>query len=1054
MFHGVAKPAHWTSAVAVWLAVMAPLRADDRVQFNRDVRPILSDKCFFCHGPDAKKREADLRLDVREAALAAGAFIEGRPEDSELLRRVLSDDPDEQMPPPASKLGRVTPQEADVLRRWIAQGAEYEGHWSFIPLPAAPSGFNATAAVDEYVAAGLAKRNLSPQPEADRATLIRRLSFDLTGLPPTPAEVTAFLADDRPDAYEQLVDRLLASEHYGERMAVDWLDVARYSDSYGFQVDRERDMWPWRDWVIRAFNQNLPFDQFITWQIAGDLLPNATDDQILATAFNRLHQQESEGGSVEEEYRVEYVCDRVQTFATAFLGLTFECARCHDHKYDPITQREFYQLFAMFQNIDEAGLYSYFTPSPPTPALLLADPPTKERLAALQARIDALEAQAAALREARRPAFADWLAQRSAVTAAASGSEATALPAIDGELARFPLDVLDGDKLANTVAADQPATLVGENRLVPHGEGMAVQFTGDDPVNLTLGNFGRHEPFSVSLWMQTPDVKDRAVVFHRSPAWTDAASRGYELLIIDGQLQWSLIHFWPGNAISIRATDTLPVSEWLHVTVTYDGSSRASGLRIYVNGRPATTMVVKDSLTKEITGGGHDHITLAERMRDRGFKNGLIDDFRVFGRELTSLEAEAVFQNVPARTLVPPAPAAEIAPDAQERLFDFYLATADPEWIKHLDALKSARLEHHTAFDPVREIMVMRELPEPKKAYVLFRGEYAQRRDEVTAGTPAALSPFPDGAPRNRLGLAMWLVDRRHPLTARVTVNRVWQSLFGRGLVKTSEDFGSQGAKPLYPEVLDALATGFMNSGWDMKGLVKSIVMTRTYRQRSIAGPQTMTDDPDNDWLARGPRFRLPAEMIRDNALAAAGLLSPVIGGPPVNPYEMSEAFKPADPTGGDGVYRRSLYTNWRRTSPPPAMLAFDAPRRAVCIAKRERTDSPLQALILLNGVQYVEAARVLGESLHRDTGGDVAAMIDAGFLRCLSRHPDAREIEIVTQLYNEQLDHFTQHPAEAEAFLKIGNTPHNGAIPAPQAAAAAVLAQALLNHDVCVVKR
>ncbi|MFO1094152.1 MAG: DUF1549 domain-containing protein [Planctomycetaceae bacterium] len=674
-----------TAVVASMVACAPALRAaDDRVQFNRDVRPILSDKCFFCHGPDAKKREADLRLDLRDSAVAKEAFVVGQPDASELLRRILSQDPDERMPPPASKLEKVTPEEVAILRRWIEQGAEYEGHWSFIPLRDAEPGVTPTEAVDRVIAAGLAKRKLAPQPEADRTTLIRRLSFDITGLPPTPAEINAFLADNRPAAYSELVDRLLASEHYGERMAVDWLDAARYSDSFGFQVDREREMWPWRDWVIGAFNQNLPFDQFITWQIAGDLLPDASDEQILATAFNRLHQQESEGGSVEEEYRVEYVCDRVQTFATTFLGLTFECARCHDHKFDPITQREFYQFFAMFQNIDEAGLYSYFTQSPPTPALLLADAPMKSKLAELQARIDVLESAAPALRAARRGAFTEWLARQHALavtqTTAIRDAGPTAPPSserasaalrvrapvildVNGELARFSLDVLEGDKLANSIKADQPATLAGENKLVPRGDGQAVQFTGDDPVNLPLGNFGRHEPFSVSLWMQTPDVKDRAVVFHRSPAWTDAASRGYELLLIDGRLQWSLIHFWPGDAISVRATDPLPINEWIHVTVTYDGSSRAAGLRLFVNGQPATTEVVKDKLTKEITGGGHDNITLAERMRDRGFKGGMIDDFRVFGRELTPLEALAVFQNVPSRTLAMQLAASGSAPD-------------------------------------------------------------------------------------------------------------------------------------------------------------------------------------------------------------------------------------------------------------------------------------------------------------------------------------------------------------------------------------------------------
>jgi hypothetical protein len=497
----------------------------------------------------------------------------------------------------------------------------------------------------------------------------------------------------------------------------------------------------------------------------------------------------------------------------------------------------------------------------------------------------------------------------------------------------------------------------------------------------------------------------------------------------------------------------LPVGEWVHVVVSSDGSSYASGLKLFINGQPANISVVRDNLSREITGGGGDNIALGERFRDRGFKGGRIDDFRVFSRQLSSLECLAAFDEPAAQeSLRSPNDLQNEA--VQTQLFDHFLTAIDAEWSGHLAALQTARTELAKFTDSLNEIMVMRELPEPKKAWVLFRGEYAQRREEVTAGFPSALSPPPEGAPMNRLGLAQWITDPRHPLTARVTVNRVWQSLFGRGLVRTSEDFGSQGARPLYPEVLDTLALQLINSGWDMKQLVRTIVLTATYRQQSSAEMQTLTEDPDNEWLARGPRFRLSAEMIRDNALVAAGLLNPAMGGPPVNPYEMTESFKPAAVSGGDAVYRRSLYTNWRRTGPPPAMIAFDAPRRAVCAAKRERTDSPLQALILLNGVQYVEAARVLGQALHADAGGELRKMIEQGCLRSLSRKPDDREIAILSQLYQEQLEYFQTHPAEAEQLLKIGLKPHDTRIGAAELAAAAMLAQALLNHDECVVKR
>jgi cytochrome c553 len=1010
--------------------------APAKVTFNRDIRPILSDKCFFCHGPDAKKRQAKLRLDDRDVALGKKAFVPGKADASEMIRRILATD-DDHMPPVKSKLAPLTRAEVAKLRQWINDGAEYQAHWSFIPLTD-EGGHLKDQGIDKFVSAALAKRGLKLQPEASPETLVRRISFDLTGLPPTPAEVETFVTAYRrspQSAVENLVTALLASPRYGERMAVDWLDVARYADSYGFQVDREREVWPWRDWVIKAFNENLPYDQFITWQLAGDLLPNPTDEQVLATAFNRLHQQENEGGSVEEEYRVEYVCDRVQTFATAFLGLTFECSRCHDHKFDPIKQTDYYGLFAMFGNIDEAGLYSYFTNSPPTPAMMMMDASQKTKLSELSAKVSALEKQLAEQCAAGAPtggprAEVPPVRAPAALTPIQVGSAPrTDSPPLENTvrgadptklidpIASYTFDsLIKKNQLANSVKANQPATLKGANKLVPGHSGQAVLFTGDDAVDLPLGNFQRHDPFGVSLWLQTPDVKDRAVVFHRSQAWTDAASRGYELLIEDGKLKWSLIHFWPGNAISIRTKENVPVKQWIHVVVTSDGSSRAGGLKIIVDDKIAPIDIIRDNLTKNITGGGHDNISLGERMRDRGFKGGMIDDFQVFDRDVTM--------------------------------------PVDEKTKPLLAELHAARAAVTQYADGLKDMMVMRELPQPKKAYILFRGQYNQRRAEVEMHAPTFLSPFPKDAPRNRLGLAKWLTDPRHPLTARVTVNRFWQSLFGRGLVKTAEDFGSQGARPLYPELLDYLALKFIRSGWDTKALIREIVTSQVYLQRSVADVALMTDDPDNEWLARGPRFRLPAEMIRDNALAASGLLAEQLGGPPVNPYEMSEAFKPGKPSAGTGVYRRSLYTTWRRTSPPPAMVAFDAPRRAVCTAKRERTDSPLQAMILLNGTQYVEAARVLGEKLYMESKGDVPLMIEQGFLRCLSRKPDAKEIEIVTQLYAEQLAHFKEAPKDAEALLKVGNAKRDASVPAPEAAATTVLAQTLMNHDACVVKR
>jgi hypothetical protein len=684
------------------------------IDFSRQVRPILSDTCFHCHGPDEAGRKARLRLDTFDGATrdkgGLAAIVPGHSLDSELIARVLSTDPDEAMPPPDSKRARLTPEQIAILKQWIDEGASYQPHWAFQPLApvATPESRAEASPIDRFVVAGLARRGLSLQPEADRDALLRRITFDLTGLPPTPAELAAFRNDSAPDALERTVDRLLASPRFGERMATDWLDLARYADSFGFQVDRDREMWPWRDWVIQAFNRNLPWNQFVTWQLAGDLLPGATDEQILATAFNRLHPQEAEGGSVEEEYRVNYVNDRVATFGTAFLGLTLDCARCHDHRYDPISQREYYSLWAFFQNIDEAGLYSYFTRSVPTPTLWLPDPAHRARYQAATAEVSQAESALAAVRESRRAAFAAWRQDPSA--------DRTLLA---GEIARFDFDAREpavpapvlakdaprplgepriGDEepdeepladitsrltgavsFANRVAPALNATSAKDNESVPGRTGLGVRLTGDHPIDTRVGNFRRHDPFTISLWVQTPDPKDRAVILHRSRAWTDAGSRGYELLVEDGRLKWSLIHFWPGNAASVRATAPLPTGRWVHVTVRNDGSSRAAGLSIAVDGEPVAVDIVRDGLTKDIRGGRGNSIAVGERFRDRGFKGGTVDDLRVFNRALTDLEIRELHQ---------PGVSANAS---NEAWFETYLALHDAPYRARLASLHDAR---------------------------------------------------------------------------------------------------------------------------------------------------------------------------------------------------------------------------------------------------------------------------------------------------------------------------------------------------------------------------
>ena len=1060
------------------LLFASPATPPGPIDFNREVRPILSDKCYHCHGPDEENRKGRLRLDTREGATRTREgftpIVPGKSAESEILLRITSSDEEEMMPPPEAKLGRLTPGEVTVLQRWIDEGAHYQSHWSFVPpqveassLPqATPTLPPDLSPIDRWVAASLARRQLHLQPEADRRTLMRRLTLDLNGLPPTPAEVAAFVADTSPDAVARLVDRLLASPRYGERMAADWLDVARYADSYGFQIDRARDMWPWRDWVITAFNRNLPWDQFVTWQLAGDLRPNATDEQVLATAFNRLHAQEAEAGSVEEEYRINHVNDRTTTFGAAFLGLTLECARCHDHKYDPISQREYYSLSAFFQDIDEAGVYALGPESTPTPTMWLPDEAQRQRHASATAAVRAAEQALGEAGSAARPAFERWVAETPATALRMKGeiasfsfdaSESVPAPATS-DVTKAPKDPnVPSDepnvalvRFANRVSPGDYATSPAEYQHAPGSSGGALRISGDFPVTTTVGNFQRHDPFSVALRVQTTREEERAVIFHRSSAASDSGSRGYELILDGGRLRWSLIHFWPGNAISIRAVDPLPLHQWVHVTVSYDGSSRAAGLALFVDGKPARVEVVQDNLSKDVTGCREYNppgfscqtLTVGVRFRDRIFKDGLVDDLRIFNRAITPLEA---------RELDTAGVLAAAAP--QERL-DYYLTNHDPAYLQALEALRTARAAQTAAAEEAKEIMVMRESFRPRTAYILRRGEYDQRGESVTAGTPDVLPPFPAGEPLNRLGLAHWLTDPGHPLFARVTVNRLWQSLFGSGLVRTSEDFGSQGELPSQPELLDWLATEFIRSGWDLKSLVRTIVLSQTYRQRSIAAPELAAEDPGNVWLARGPRHRLPAEMIRDRALAASGLLVETFGGPPVFTYDIPESFKPAPAGKGDALYRRSVYTFWRRTGPAPVLEAFDVPKRVVCVVRRDTTNTPLQALILLNGPQFVEAARFLAEKLVRVHGGERDELVRAAFEQVLCRPPDAVEREILGRLLERQLQVFSASPQAAETYAATGASPRATDLPTPLVAATTVVVNTLMNHDEFAVKR
>ena len=960
----VSVPARAFACFAMlFLSPLAAVAAPDGVtlDYNRDIRAILADNCFHCHGRDANHRKAKLRLDIGEEAVAKGVIVAGNTSASELVRRITATD-DDKMPPVDSKRA-LTQTQIDTLIRWVAEGAKYKPHWAFIPLSevAVPEARNTAwpcNAIDAFVLERLDREDLAPAPEADKETLIRRVTLALTGLPPTLEAVDAFLADTSPDAYENVVDRLLASPACGERMALDWLDVARYADTFGYQNDVESRVWPWRDWVIQAFNDNMPYDRFITWQLAGDLIPDATDESMLATAFNRLHRQTNEGGSIPEEFRVEYVADRTNTFSTAMLGLTMGCARCHDHKFDPISQKEYYQTFAFFDDIDESGLYSHFTRATPTPSMLLLTDVDREKRTLLDGRLAQAETTLAQTRATAHDRFIAWLKDPS-----------RPVPVVDPVI-DLPLDYIVDAKTVNGTKPETPATVEDAITTAPGRVGQAAAFNGDSALEVPgEGRFERTQPFSLSLWVNASSLGEHMVVAHCTKASLDAGSRGYELLVEEGRPAFALTHFWPGNAIRVEAQQPIPVGEWVHLAVTYDGSSKASGVTLYVNGSKIPVHVVRDNLNKTILYENKDEqpsLTLAARFRDTGFTNGSIDEFKVYDRVLTPIEIAAL-RAIENFNDAFHAHGADHHADMDRDLFELYLREIDRPYREAFVALAQARTEQNDFINGIPEIMVMRDMPEPRQAYLLARGAYDARTDPVEPDTPASIMPFPDDLPRNRLGLAQWVTDPRNPLTARVAVNRYWQLFFGHGLVETQEDFGTQGRPPTHPELLDWLANEFIRSGWDVKALAKSIVMSATYRQDSTPRPELHERDPLNALLAHGPRYRLPAETVRDSALAASGLLVATIGGPSVKPYQPGDLWRDASQVSyeqdtGDGLYRRSMYTYWKRTVPPPTMLTFDAPSREFCLVRREVTATPLQSLILLNDPQYVEAARVLAE--------------------------------------------------------------------------------------------
>lgn len=1043
-----------------------PSFANDPIEFNRDIRPILSDACFACHGPDKHSRQADLRLDDRDNAISLGAITPGNLDASSILERIVSDDPDLVMPPP--KNGKsISPEQREKLKQWILQGAQYQPHWAFVPvnkqiiapnlsrdsIAKIPQVKNDTDAIfndwnkspiDRFVLEKMIAQGLAPAPQADPLTWLRRVSLDLTGLPPSLPHIESILADPSETNRAQLVDQLLASDAYGQRMANLWLDVARYADTFGYQSDVNMDVWPWRDWVIEAFSKNLPYDQFITWQLAGDLLPNATQEQKLATTFNRLHRQTNEGGSIEEEFRQVYIADRTVTAGTAFLGLTLECSRCHDHKYDPIAQKDFYSLAAYFADIDEHGLYSHFTRATPTPALPLYTSDQAQKHQQLLSEIRKLE-------EARN----QWISQNKALRPTFDLAQP---PKATWE---FTLDGSEVGRVGNATKFNgDDAVAFPLNRAHPTEEGKTIQV-----------QLGRETPFSFSLWVKPDHHAPRVVVAHTSVAAEDAAFRGMQLVLEQGKPQFSLIHFWPGDALRVEATQSIPVQTWTHLAVSYDGSSRAEGVRIYVNGLPAEVLTIRDQLTRDFrylgqwgdSNAGSVQFSLGARFRDVGFRDGLMDDLKVFDYELTTRDMANLFV----------ASSPELSAEARDAVlvqaikhWESPLLRGHAEYDRLTQELAEKRKLENELIASVRTIMTMAPAIVRRPTHVLQRGAYDTPGEQVE---PTPLAKFTenwkrnetDSAP-NRLELARWIVSEENPLTSRVAVNRWWSVFFGRGIVASLEDFGSQGAVPTHPELLDWLARDFVANGWDLKRFCKQIVLSATYRQSSIPrDPSWESIDPENKYLFHGPRHRLSAEQVRDAALAISGLLVTKVGGPSVMPYQPPGVWEEAG-TGksysqakGEGLYRRSMYTFWRRTAPPPSMLAFDATSRETCTARRETTTTPLQALVLLNDPQYIEAARNVAQLVMLGQGQEeIGKQMEQLSLRILNRRLTATEATVLQEAYREQREYFANNPQATEEYLGIGDNKRDPKLDSVDHAAMSVVAGMLMCFDDFIMKR
>jgi hypothetical protein len=1045
----------WPHKIAILIVAFAVAQssafADEKINFNRDIRPILSDKCFRCHGPDDEALEADLRLDSRDSAIAS-AIVPGKPDDSELVDRITSDDEDFLMPPRDSEK-TLSKKEIELLKKWIEQGAEYQRHWAFVQpeRPALPNSKSPIPAnwkknpIDRFTFRRMAAEDLAPAAPANNTTLLRRVTLDLTGLPPTPAEIKAFLADDSPNAYEKVVDRLLSSANYGERMAINWLDYARFADSNGFQSDGSRTMWAWRDWVINAYNRNLPFDQFTIQQIAGDMLPNATDDQIIATGFNRNHRLNGEGGRIVEEWFVETVIDRVETTGLTWLGLTFNCCRCHDHKYDPISQKEFYQLFAYFNSVEESGVLApvgkFGENTPPLQSLA-----TTEQQSKLQKLVDEIKTCEATYNKFDQQVdelIATWEHDRQTDAAQKTWSQSKPLSVKSLGGATFKRQ-FSGFYLAS--GKNPPADTYEIIMQPPHKNFSAFMLEVMPHRALPNQSLGRGSNGNFVLTHVRAFVLDgdKKTPIKLARTQADFAQDQWPADLIDisqsnipkkiGSKGWAIAGFDKQNRVPRRIMFVaenqieLPDNAKIEIQLIHKSpfaDHNIGNFRIATNDAPLDQIKLGNSLTPQYI---VEILAVKPDQRTKEQKVSLQKYFRMF---------------VESPLLV-----------AKQKL----------------DQARAAEKKFRNDL-PVT--MVMKE-GQRRDAFILTRGEYDKRGANVERGLPAILPPLPQGQPNDRLGLANWLVDKSNPLTARVWVNREWERFFGTGIVKTTENFGSQADFPSHPDLLDWLACEFMNptvlpkvngqpvNAWDMKAMQKLMVTSQTYRQSSRVTPKLLEKDPNNRLLARGPRFRLTGELIRDQALAASGLLVNKIGGPSVRPYMPDKVWDETSVYGnlrnykhdqGEGLYRRTMYTIWKRTAAPPTMLLFDAPNRETCTIKRSKTNTPLQALSLLNEITFIEAARGLANRMILEGGVQPEQRLSRGFLMALGREPDGRELRILLDGFNADLKKFKEDPTAATKLIQIGESKNAANADEAELAAYILAANIMFNLDEFVTR-